>query len=114
MDLIFKKFKAALCGIWMAFSDKSVFVQFVIAICVILFGMAYGFSLQEWMWIGSCIVLVVICEIFNTAIERVCDLIDENYNEKIKFIKDISAAAVLLAALYACFIGGLILKGVLR
>jgi diacylglycerol kinase len=38
--------------------------------------------------------LVLITEIGNTAIEAICDFIEERHNEKIKMIKDIAAAAV--------------------
>lgn len=39
-------------------------------------------------------VLVVMAELFNSAIEAICDFIEEKHNEKIKIIKDIAAAAV--------------------
>jgi diacylglycerol kinase len=38
--------------------------------------------------------LVLIAEIVNTAIEALCDFVEERHNEKIKIIKDIAAAAV--------------------
>jgi len=38
--------------------------------------------------------LVLIAELFNTAIEAVCDFIETRHNEKIRAIKDIAAAAV--------------------
>ena len=38
--------------------------------------------------------LVLVAEIFNSAIEALCDFVEESHNEKIKIIKDISAAAV--------------------
>lgn len=44
------------------------------------------------------VAMVIICEMFNTAIEVVVDLIEEKYNIKAKIIKDVSAGAVLVAA----------------
>ena len=38
--------------------------------------------------------LVLITEIVNSAIDAVCDFVEERHNEKIKIIKDIAAAAV--------------------
>ena len=35
----------------------------------------------------------------NTAIEKMVDLITEEYNEKAKVIKDIAAGAVLISAI---------------
>ena len=40
--------------------------------------------------------ILVATEIFNTAIEKLCDLIDVEQNGKIGDIKDISASAILV------------------
>lgn len=52
--------------------------------------------------------LVWIAEIFNTVLEKAMDVISPNYDERIKRIKDMSAAAVLVSAITAlvagCFI----------
>jgi diacylglycerol kinase len=45
--------------------------------------------------------MVWIAEIFNSAIEYTLDFIHPDKNPKIKIIKDISAAGVLLSAIYA-------------
>jgi diacylglycerol kinase len=37
-------------------------------------------------------------ETLNTAVEKVCDLYSTAYNEKIQYIKDLCAGAVLLAS----------------
>lgn len=114
MDSLFKKFKVAFNGLFLAFKDKSIALQGIIGIFVILFGIVYSFHPVEWMWIISCIFIVLLTEIINTCIEKICDLIDSNKNEKIKFIKDISAGCVLLASLYSIVIGCMVLGGVLR
>jgi diacylglycerol kinase (ATP) len=50
-------------------------------------------------WIDFLLILVVTAfvlaaEIFNSAIEALCDFVETRHNEKIKVIKDIAAAAV--------------------
>jgi len=55
-------------------------------------------------WIDSLLImaatgLVLIAEMFNSAIEALCDFIETNENEKIKIIKDISAAATGISVL---------------
>lgn len=45
--------------------------------------------------------LVWMAELFNTAIEKLCDMVCPQQHPQIKFIKDVSAAAVLLAAFTA-------------
>lgn len=47
-------------------------------------------------------------EFFNTAIEKLADLASKEIDSNIKFIKDVSAAAVLFSALAAFITGALI------
>jgi diacylglycerol kinase (ATP) len=51
---------------------------------------------------------VLAAEIFNTAIEKVCDIIQPEFDKRIGFIKDISAGAVLLMAIVAVVVGILV------
>lgn len=53
-------------------------------------------------WIDSILIiaasgLVLIAEMFNSAIEAICDFIETRENEKIKVIKDIAASATGIA-----------------
>jgi diacylglycerol kinase (ATP) len=47
------------------------------------------------------IMCVIGAEMFNTAIELLCDSMEEEYSLKIKHIKDVSAGAVLVTALFS-------------
>ena len=114
MVSLFKKFEVAFKGLILAFRDKSIRLQGFMSLLVFLFGIIYRFQIIEWMWILSCIILVLITEMINTCIEKVCDLIDESHNDKIKYIKDLSAGSVLLASIYSVVIGCMVLGGVLR
>ncbi|MDF2436524.1 MAG: diacylglycerol kinase family protein [Bacteroidota bacterium] len=73
---------------------------------------AMGFFLKlsntEWCWITIAIVLVFVAELFNTAIEFLSDIVSPNLHPTIKNVKDISAAAVLFAAIGAAVVGCLI------
>lgn len=51
---------------------------------------------------------VLSAEIFNTAIERICDFIQPEFDTRIGFIKDISAGAVLLMAILSVIVGFLV------
>jgi diacylglycerol kinase len=68
------------------------------------------FSITQWEWlfILSALFLVLLTEAFNTTIEKICDEITLEHKESIKRIKDISAGAVLLAAIYSLVIGSII------
>ncbi len=70
----------------------------LLAVC---FGYFLNITTNEWQWIGLCITLVLITEIFNTMIETLTDLVSPVYNEKAGHIKDMSAGAVIIAALFA-------------
>jgi len=48
-------------------------------------------------------------EVINTAIEALTDLVSPNYSQLAKISKDVSAAAVLIAAAASVIIGLLIL-----
>ena len=63
---------------------------------------------MEWMMQILAFGLVLGVESLNTAIEKIADFIHPNYHEKIGFIKDIAAGAVLFAATTAIIIGLLI------
>lgn len=55
-----------------------------------------------------CCFVVLTAEIFNTAIEKFCDMIQPDFDQRIKFIKDTSAGAVLLLALASVLVAFLI------
>ena len=52
--------------------------------------------------------MVFIAELFNTALETLVNLVSPEFNPKAGHVKDISAAAVLIAAIMALIIGVLI------
>ncbi|KPH14930.1 diacylglycerol kinase family protein [Chryseobacterium sp. ERMR1:04] len=51
---------------------------------------------------------VLTAEIFNTAIEKICDFIQPKFDKRIGFIKDISAGAVILMAVLSVIVGILV------
>jgi len=102
-------FKYAFNGLKIAFSyESNLFVHLIIAAICIVTASFLNFSSIEWITLLIIIGFVISCELFNTAIELVCDFMTSAYDLKIKAIKDISAAAVLFASLVA-FICGIIL-----
>ncbi|MBP5996435.1 MAG: diacylglycerol kinase [Azonexus sp.] len=73
--------------------DWSVTYKLVLSAGVL----AGAFMLRAWVDFLLILVvtaLVVFAEIVNSAIEALCDFIEERHNEKIKIIKDMAAAAV--------------------
>lgn len=102
-----KKFKDAFNGLKIAFSHKAVIIQLVLGILAIIGGIVIKLDIYEWLAFIICIVLVIGSEIFNTSIEKIGNYLNIESDEKIKEIKDLSSAAVLinsLGALVVCII----------
>jgi undecaprenol kinase/diacylglycerol kinase (ATP) len=102
----FRGFRYAFRGLVYAFSTQINFrFQFIAALGAILLGLYMDISTSEWMWICSAILVVLIVELLNTAIEVLVDLVSPGYHPKAGIIKDVSAGAVLLTALFAVVVG---------
>jgi diacylglycerol kinase len=71
----------------------------------VLAGIYFRLSAEEWRWVILAIALVWLAEAFNTAVERLGDAITMERNDFLKFAKDVSAGAVLLAAVTSALIG---------
>ena len=75
---------------------------------VILLSIYFDISNNEWLFIILASTLVLLSEAVNTAIEKTLDFIKNEHDQRIGTIKDMSAAFVLLAAISALVIGGII------
>jgi len=103
---IIKGFKYALQGIISAFkSERNMKIHVLIMLLVIIAGIILKISTIEWIICIILFALVIGAEMFNTAIEAVVDIIMPEKNDKAKFIKDVSAGAVLIFAISAAIIG---------
>nr|WP_294774555.1 diacylglycerol kinase family protein [uncultured Flavobacterium sp.] len=89
-------------------TEHSVMVQFSLAIIMIVAGFYFDIDRYEWMMQVLAFGLVLGIESLNTAVEKIADFIHPEYHDKIGFIKDIAAGAVMFAALAAIAIGLLI------
>jgi len=89
-------------------SEHSVMVQSSIAVIMIIAGFALHISREEWMMQILAFGLVLGVESLNTAVEKIADFIHPEFHEKIGFIKDIAAGAVMFAASAAIAVGLLI------
>ena len=102
----FKALKNAINGmIYTWKTQKNIKFQLCFAVIAIALGFLFQISNMEWIVLISTIFLVLVTELFNTSIETVVDLYTEEYNEKAKIAKDVSAGAVLLMAICSVFVG---------
>ena len=86
-------------------NEQNLAVDVGIAVLVVILGFVFRISVTEWALLTLTIGLVISCELINTAIEAVVDLITEEYHPLAKVAKDTSAAAVFIFAIVAVVVG---------
>ncbi|GMN05015.1 diacylglycerol kinase family protein [Croceitalea sp. MTPC5] len=89
-------------------TEASIKIQFVIAVVMTALGCYFGLSTTEWILQCLAIGLVMGIEGLNTAVEKTADFVHPEFDEKIGFIKDISAGAVMIVSIMATIAGLLI------
>ncbi len=102
----FKSFGYAGAGMKAAFKNEPNFrIHTTFAIITFTLGVILRFTSIQWILLILTISYVIILELINTAIEEIVDKVSPNYSASAKLIKDISAAAVLIAAVAAALTG---------
>ena len=108
----FYSVKNAFVGFLNAFKkEKNFKVYFINIVITLIFNILFKFSVIEFLvWFGT-IAGVFSAECINTAIERICDFLTTEQNDKIKVIKDVAAVAVLCWG-FAFYIAEIVMIGV--
>jgi diacylglycerol kinase (ATP) len=83
-------------------------IHLVAAFAAIVLGIILKINSLEWCLIILVIGIVFLSELLNSAIEILADLINPEWSEGIKKVKDYSAAAVLISAIVSISVGGII------
>ncbi|PIF46404.1 diacylglycerol kinase (ATP) [Chryseobacterium sp. 52] len=106
---VHKSFLNAFHGIFQMIKTERNFQIELVAFFINLFLIFYfKLSVSDTVLIIIASAGVLSAEIFNTAIERICDVIQPDFDKRIGFIKDIAAGAVLLMALGSVVVGILV------
>jgi diacylglycerol kinase len=93
-------------GIWTAIVTQSnMRIHFAIASLVLFFAVYLKLPFEQIIDLVLAISLVMVAEMINTSMEFMCDAITLVHNENIKWAKDVSAGAVLVAAIFAALVG---------
>ncbi|OGG73664.1 hypothetical protein A3A40_03305 [Candidatus Kaiserbacteria bacterium RIFCSPLOWO2_01_FULL_54_20] len=99
----------AINGIKIAWREEFSFkLEVFAALLVALLGWFFAISTIEWLTVVFMIGLVLSAEVFNTALEELCDKFQSDPDPHIAKIKDLAAAAVLLASATAFIVGVII------
>lgn len=85
--------------------EQNLQIHTIVALVVIAMGFLFGISIMEWLVLIITITTVILMEIVNSAVERVTDILKPRIHGYVKEIKDIMAAAVLLASISAVVVG---------
>ena len=105
----FNAFRYAFSGIASFIkTERNAKVHLAAAIVASALGAYVGLESPEWLWVASAITLVIVAEMINSVIEKLCNKITTEQDPEIKIIKDMSAGFVLLTSFYAVIIAVII------
>lgn len=109
---VLKPFRVAMSGVVFTFkTQRHMRVHIYVVLVVLMLGIFVNLGLREMLVLLFTISLVIIAEMFNSAIEATVDLVQPNYHPLAKFAKDIAAGAVLITSILALVVGSLIILG---
>lgn len=95
------------CRILLA-EEHNTRVHLIATIVVVALALMLGASISDWIILTLVIALVWITEALNTCVENLCDLYAAQYDHRIGKIKDVAAAAVVIASLASAICGLLV------
>lgn len=101
----FQRFSYAFAGLSELFKAREFRLHVGITLAIVAAGVLACFTRMEWMLLTVAIGLVLVAEATNTAVEHLANAISRRAHAGIRRTKDVSAAAVLLAALVAGILG---------
>lgn len=106
---IIDSFNYAVSGIILSIkTERNMLIHYVVAILVLFASLFFDFSRIEFLILLFATTLVIVLELINTAIEKTVDMITKEYHPLARLVKDISAGAVLIAAINAFLVGYLL------
>lgn len=89
-------------------TEASIKIQVFITLVMTAAGFYFEISNTEWILQIFAIALVLGIEGMNTAVEKISDYVQPEFDTKIGLIKDISAGAVMLVSIAASIVGCII------
>lgn len=106
---LLRSFLFAFAGIRSAFGSEVNFrIHTVAGILALSLSAVLKISTTEWILVCFCIAFVLVAELLNTALEKLCDAVHPDVHPGIKKVKDMAAGAVLIAALFSIAAGMII------
>ena len=107
---IFESFRFAFSGLWYALrTQRNTRIHLTITAAVVVLGLFLDLSYVQWAVVTLTIGFVLVSEMLNTVAETLVDLISPGFHPLAKIVKDVTAGAVLLAAIVSIVVGLLVL-----
>ncbi|MFB0527196.1 MAG: diacylglycerol kinase [bacterium] len=108
-DSLFMSFNRAVKGIFYVFkTQRNMRIHLLIALVIVAISIFLNLDIKEVIILSFTIFLVLITEMFNTAVELAVNLVTDKFHPLAKTVKDITAGAVLFASINAILVGYLI------
>ncbi|MDP3941618.1 MAG: diacylglycerol kinase family protein [bacterium] len=86
-------------------NDQNIRIHLLVALLVLAASFYFNLSFLETGILVAMMVLVISCELMNTAVEKMVDLITTEHRMDAKFAKDVSSAMVLTSAVGSVIVG---------
>jgi undecaprenol kinase len=101
-----KSFKYAFAGVKTSIvREPNLRIHVFFALIAITAASLLGFNPLEWIILFLTIFFVIMLELINTVLEALVDIVSPEFSPEAKTAKDVSAAAVLLAAFVSVIVG---------
>lgn len=94
--------------VYMFRKEANARIHLASSIIVVALGFLFKISATEFLLMIVLISIVLVAEIFNTAIEKAMDHFSPAIHPKVKIVKDLAAGGVLIAAMAALIAGCII------
>ncbi len=85
--------------------EQNLSFHLIATVLTVIAGFLLDIARTDWMIVILCIGVVIAAELFNTAIEKLVDLVSPQQHPVAGLVKDIAAGAVLVCAATAAIIG---------
>ncbi|MBM3249515.1 MAG: diacylglycerol kinase family protein [Candidatus Omnitrophica bacterium] len=110
-----ESFRLAADGVYYLFLyHRNMRIIFLLGAAALLAGVYLQLRGIELVALFITVTLVFMAEIFNTAIEMMMNMLSARYRLRIKLVKDIAAAVVLISSINAVIVGGILFLGRLK
>jgi diacylglycerol kinase (ATP) len=105
----------AVDGIIYAFkTERNLKIHFVITLGVLFTCLVLDLRTSEVLMVFFAIALVIVAEMFNTAIETFVDIMISTHEPRVRVAKDVAAGSVLIAVINALVVSYLVIFSSLR